>query len=159
MATHAVDRSGRSAPFGSDLAYERGSVAVPYGNCVEPSNVKAGGKSCPIRFQCAGCGFYRPAPSFLPAIEQHINELRADREIAEAMDTAEYVISNLTEQIGACREVTATMRDRLAQLPSDRRAEVDEACAVLRKVRAGSRPLLPLTVLTPTTQTGQENPT
>ncbi|PZG19933.1 tyrosine-type recombinase/integrase [Nonomuraea aridisoli] len=159
MAIHSVDRSGRSAPFGSDLAYERGSVAVPYGNCVEPSNVKAGGQSCPIRFQCAGCGFYRPDPSFLPAIEQHINELRADREIAEAMDAAEYVISNLTEQIGAYREVVATMRYRLAQLPSERRAEVDEACAVLRKVRAGSRPLLPLTVVTPTTQTGQEDPT
>ena len=40
-------------------AYQMRSVAVPFGNCIEPSNVKAGGKACPIRFQCAGCGFYR----------------------------------------------------------------------------------------------------
>ncbi|KPI22883.1 hypothetical protein OV320_1340 [Actinobacteria bacterium OV320] len=66
----------------SDIAYELRSVAVPYGGCTERSNVKAAGSSCPIRFQCAGCGFYRPDHSYLPAIEQHINELRADREAA-----------------------------------------------------------------------------
>ena len=43
---------------------------------VSSPNVKAGGKACPIRFQCAGCGFYRPDPSFIPAIEEHINSLR-----------------------------------------------------------------------------------
>ena len=64
------------------------SVAVPFGNCIEPSNVKAGGKACPIRFQCAGCGFYRPDPSYIPAIEEHINSLTADREIASAMNAA-----------------------------------------------------------------------
>jgi hypothetical protein len=43
MRLHAVDRSGRPAPMISDLAYEARSVAVPFGNCIEPSNVKAGG--------------------------------------------------------------------------------------------------------------------
>ena len=60
------------APFTSPAAYERASISVPFGNCTEPSNVTAGGGSCPIRFQCAGCGFYRPDPSYLPALEQHI---------------------------------------------------------------------------------------
>jgi integrase len=56
MRLQVVDRSGHPAPMASDVAYEARSVAVPFGNCIEPSNVKAGGKACPIRFQCAGCG-------------------------------------------------------------------------------------------------------
>ncbi|MFE3113577.1 hypothetical protein ACFXKJ_36190 [Kitasatospora indigofera] len=74
LSAHIVDQTGRSTPC-SSTTYELRSVAVPYGGCTEPSNVKAGGSSCPIRFQCAGCGFYRPDPSYLPAIEQHINHL------------------------------------------------------------------------------------
>jgi hypothetical protein len=68
----ATDAAGNPAPFTSPAAYQRASVAVPSGNCTEPSNVKAGGGACPIRFQCADCGFYRPDPSYLPALEQHI---------------------------------------------------------------------------------------
>ena len=78
----AIDAAGNPAPFTSPTAYQRASVSVPFGNCTEPSNVKAGGSACPIRFQCAGCGFYRPDPSYLPALEQHIAALRADRETA-----------------------------------------------------------------------------
>lgn len=42
-------------------------MAVPYGGRTEPGNVKAGDAACPIRFQCAGCGFYRATPSCLSA--------------------------------------------------------------------------------------------
>ncbi|SCE55761.1 hypothetical protein GA0115245_15234 [Streptomyces sp. di188] len=63
MRLHVVDRSGHPTPMASTTAYQARSVAVPYGNCTEPTNIKAGGKSCPLRFQCAGCGFYRPDPS------------------------------------------------------------------------------------------------
>ncbi|WP_257579027.1 tyrosine-type recombinase/integrase [Streptomyces sp. JJ38] len=48
---------------------DRDVVQLPYGNCTEPTTIKAGGKSCPLRFQCVGCGFYRPDPSYLPAVE------------------------------------------------------------------------------------------
>ena len=92
----ATDAAGNPAPFTSPTAYQRASVSVPFGNCTEPSNVKAGGGACPIRFQCAGCGFYRPDPSYLPALEQHIAALRADRETAAAIGAADYVIANLT---------------------------------------------------------------
>jgi hypothetical protein len=64
-----VDAEGHPSLFADPLAYERASVSVPFGNCTEPSKVKAGGGACPIRFQCAGCGFYRPDPSYLPALE------------------------------------------------------------------------------------------
>ncbi|WP_329255016.1 site-specific integrase [Streptomyces sp. NBC_01478] len=150
MRLHTVDRSGRPAPFPSTTAYEARSVAVPFGNCTEPSNVKAGGKSCPLRFQCAGCGFYRPDPSFLPAIEEHVNSLRADRETASAMDADGFVIRNLSDQITAFTDVSHRMRKQLSDMPEEERQEIEEASAVLRKVRATrDHKLLPLTVIPP----------
>ncbi|MBZ6107424.1 site-specific integrase [Streptomyces olivaceus] len=149
LSAHVVDNHGRPSPC-SESAYELRSVAVPYGGCTEPSNVKAGGSSCPIRFQCAGCGYYRPDPSYLTAIEQHINELRADRETAQAMEAAEFVITALTAQISAFEQVTDRMRRQLASLPAAEREEIEEASAILRKARAGTHALLPLTVITRT---------
>jgi integrase len=146
LSARVVDRGGNPTPFRSGLAYQRSSVAVPFGGCTEPSNVKAGGHACRIRFQCSGCGFYRPDPSYLPAIEQQINDLRADRETAEAMGAAEFVIRNLTEQIDSYRDVVTKMGRRLAELPADERAEIEEASAIMRKARAGSSHLkLPIT--------------
>jgi integrase len=132
----AVDSKGNPAPFTSPTAYQRASVSVPFGNCTEPSNIKAGGGACPIRFQCAGCGFYRPDPSYLPALEDHIANLRADRETAEAICAAEYVIDNLTAEIAAFTQVAEQMRRRLAELPSAEREEVERANKLLRRARA-----------------------
>jgi hypothetical protein len=148
MRLHVIDRTGSPAPISSNIGYEARSVAVPFGNCIEPSNVKAGGNACPIRFQCPGCGFYRPDPSYPPAIEEHINSLRADRETAQAMDVDDFVIRNLTEQIATFQQVIATMQSQLASLPADERTEIEEASAVLRKARAThGRTTLPLTVI------------
>jgi integrase len=142
----AANAAGDPAPFTSPTAYQRASVSVPYGNCTEPSNVTAGGGACPIRFQCAGCGFYRPDPSYLPALEQHIADLRQDRETARAMGAAEYVIVNLTGEIDAYAAVCDRMRSRLAELPEDHRAEVEDASKLLRKARAGRQ--LPVVAVT-----------
>ncbi|SDL13217.1 Phage integrase family protein [Lentzea albidocapillata subsp. violacea] len=148
MRRLVVDRNGNPAPVTSATAYEARSVAVPFGNCIEPSNVKAGGQACPIRFQCSGCGFYRPDPSYLPAIEEHTNALRADRETALAMDAADFVIRNLGEQITSFEQVRDTMREGLAAMDPQDRQEIEEASAVLRKTRAGQgRTTLPLTVI------------
>ena len=138
----AVDAAGNPAPFTSPTAYQRASVAVPFGNCTEPSNVKAGGGACPIRFQCAGCGFYRPDPSYLPALEQHIAALRADRETAQAMGAAGYVTDNLTAEIQAFTHVAEQMRRRLAELSAPEREEVEHASKLLRRARAATQ--LPL---------------
>ncbi len=132
----AVDAAGNPAPFTSPTAYQRASVSVPFGNCTEPSNVKAGGGACPIRFQCAGCGFYRPDPSYLPTLEQHIAGLRADRETAYAIGAAGYVIDNLTAEIDAFTRVAEQMRHRLAELTPDEREEVEHASKLLRRARA-----------------------
>ncbi len=142
----ATDAAGRPAPFASPTAYERASVAVPFGNCTEPSNVKAGGGACPIRFQCAGCGFYRPDPSYLPALEQHIASLRADFETAQAMDAADYVLASLTAEIDAFTAVADTMRRKLSELDPAQRAEVEDASRILRRARAART--LPLADIT-----------
>ena len=42
----AIDKDG-APPLTGSTAYQMRSVAVPFGNCIEPSNVKAGGKACP----------------------------------------------------------------------------------------------------------------
>ena len=140
----AVDAAGNPAPFTSPTAYQRASVSVPFGNCTEPSNVTAGGGACPIRFQCAGCGFYRPDPSYLPALEEHIAGLRADRETARALDAAAYVIDNLTAEITAFTRVAEQMRHRLAELTPDERDEIEQASKLLRRARAaGQLPLIP----------------
>ena len=144
----ATDAAGHPAPFTSPTAYQRASVSVPFGNCTEPSNVKAGGGSCPIRFQCAGCGFYRPDPSYLPALEQHIAALRADRETARAIDVADYVHANLTAELDAFTHVAEQMRRRLADLGAEERAEVEHASRLLRRARAARQ--LPVIAATPT---------
>lgn len=135
----AMDADGKPAPFADPVAYDRASVSVPFGNCTEPSNVKAGGGHCPIRFQCAGCGFYRPDPSYLPAIEEHIASMRADRETAQAMGAADYVIANMTSEIDAFGRVADDMRRRLDDLDPDQRDEVDAASRILRRARAARR--------------------
>ena len=142
----ATDTRGNPAPFTSATAYERASVSVPFGNCTEPSNVKAGGGACPIRFQCAGCGFYRPDPSYLPALEQHVAGLRADRETARALGAAEYVIANLTAEINAFVRVADQMHRKLTDLDPAERAEVEQASQFLRRARAGRQ--LPIIAVT-----------
>jgi integrase len=140
----ATDAAGNPAPFTSPAAYERASVSVPFGNCTEPSNVTAGGGSCPIRFQCAGCGFYRPDPSYLPALEQHVAGLRADRETAIAIGAAAYVTTNLTAEIDAFTSVADQMRQRLDALPPDQREEIEHASKLLRRARAARQlPIIP----------------
>src|SRR4029077_6521528 len=121
MRSLVVNPTGTSAPAASATAYEIRSVAVPYGNCIEPSNVKAGGQACPIRFQCAGCGFYRPDPSYLPAIDEHILSLKATREKALAMAADDFVARNLNDQINAFDRVRTKMREQLQDMNREER--------------------------------------
>lgn len=113
-----IDRTGNSAPAPSQTAYELRSVAAPFGNCIEPSNVRAGGGACPIRFQCSGCGFYRADPSYIPAIEDHVQALQADPETATAMEVDDFVLRNLTDQITSYQHVLDSMRTKLASFDS-----------------------------------------
>jgi hypothetical protein len=148
VAPMRVDRNGNRAGATSVLAYESQSVAVPYGNCKEPSNVAAGGKACPLRFQCSGCSHYRPDPSFLPAIEEHVHELLQNRETALATGAADWVVDGLEQEIAAYRDIAAKMRTDLADLSESDRAAIEEASTILRRARAaeGQRPTGPVFV-------------
>ncbi|MCW8101734.1 tyrosine-type recombinase/integrase [Streptomyces tauricus] len=138
VARLSIDRHGNSHAYSDALAYEGQTVAVPYGGCSEPSNVKAGGQHCRIRFQCAGCDFYRPDPSYLPALEQQVAELRADKEAALAMGAADWVIRNFDDQIGGYSKSLDQMRHTLEALPEHERTAVEEAARELRKARSAA---------------------
>jgi integrase len=156
LRVHTVDRRGDPAPMASAAAYEVRSVAVPWGNCVEPSNVKAGGKACPIRFQCPGCSSYRPDPSHLPSIEDQVRSLKANLESARAMDAADYTIRGLEGEIADYQTVIKNMRAKLESMSDDERHEVEEASKVLRRLRAGAAVTGPVALPMPVVRRGDE---
>ncbi|HEY5882908.1 MAG TPA: hypothetical protein VIU11_28645 [Nakamurella sp.] len=60
----------------------------------------------------------------------------------------DFVLRNLTDQITSYQHVLDSMRTRLATFSADERDEVEQAAAVLRKVRAGAgRVHLPITAI------------
>lgn len=147
IAPWTFTRHGDFAPTASGLAYEIASVAVPFGGCTDPSNVKAGGSACPIRFQCAGCDMYRPDPSYLPAIESHLKTLRANYQLVKIAGTAApWVLHNMSDEIASFQAVVDKMTQQLAMLPDEERHDIDEASVAMRKARE-HRPLLPLRVM------------
>lgn len=136
VSRHSFDRTGRARPGCSGLAYEARSVAVPFGLCEEPSNVRAGGKACVLRYQCAACKFFTPDPSHLPAMDEQIAAMRTDRETAIAWEVDEFVIRNFDDNIKAMEKIADIARAKLEDLPADERAALVEATEVLRIVRA-----------------------
>jgi Phage integrase family len=74
LARHTVDNRGSARPIDAEpspvarLGEQLSWVAVPMGKCSEPTNVRAGGQGCPIRYQCAGCPHFESDPSYLPEL-------------------------------------------------------------------------------------------
>lgn len=117
-----------------------GTVAVPFGSCREPSNVAAEGHSCPIRYQCTGCGFFKSDPSYLPELRRQLAELKAQRERVAAFDMADEwakrrAMPSQTE-IKALAKLIASLETELAERSDEERAAIEEASAQLRKARA-----------------------
>lgn len=117
-----------------------GEVAVPFGVCAEPSNVKAGGGACPFRFRCAGCDHFRTDVSYLPDLHAYLDDLLRTRERllatteldewarAEAMPSSEEIrrIRRLIDQIGS----------GLDELESEQRQHLQQAITVVRGHRS-----------------------
>lgn len=58
-----------------------GQVTVPFGNCAEPSNVKARrGTLAHSAFRCLGCDHFRTDPSHLPDLRAYLDTLLRNRE-------------------------------------------------------------------------------
>ena len=118
-----------------------GQVAVPFGICTEPTNVKAHGQACPFRQQCLGCTYFRSDPSFLPELRAYLARLLADRErlraaLPELEDWARKAAIPSAEEVASLRRVIARCESLIAELPSGEREGVEEAVVVLRRARA-----------------------
>ena len=132
-----VDRDGmRERKSSVDPIVTTGirAVAVPYGLCREPSNVKAGGHDCPIRYQCAGCGHFETNPSYLPELRERLDQLLRSREAGLAMGAAEWALPH-QQEIDRYRDMIADMEQQLSQLGNDERRTIAEASALLRRTR------------------------
>ena len=118
-----------------------GQVAVPFGICREPTNVKAHGQACPFRHQCFGCTHFRTDPSFLPELRAHLSRLLADSErlraaAPELEEWARNAAIPAGEEVAAVRAIIDRCQDLLANIGDDERSAVEEAVAVLRRSRA-----------------------
>jgi hypothetical protein len=146
VSAHQVDGQGRRV-FGQIsglLAHEHarmrvGQVAVPFGICTEPSNVKAGGQACPYKFTCLGCGHFRSDPSYLPELKSYLQQLLADRErLHAATDITDWARTRLTpndEEIATLRALIRRIEVDLDELSEADRSQIAEAIRVIRTTR------------------------
>jgi hypothetical protein len=148
LAALQVDRDGRrTRPLVERLLEAEatrdaiGQVAVPFGICTEPTNVKAHGQVCSFRHQCFGCTYFRSDPSFLPELRAYLTRLLADKErlraaLPELEDWARNAAIPSAEEIASLRRIIDRCEDIVAGLGDDERAALEEAVVTLRRVRA-----------------------
>jgi hypothetical protein len=116
-----------------------GQVAVPFGVCTEPSNVKAGGTACPYRYVCVGCGHFRSDPSYLPELKSYLQQLLADRErilaSADLDDWARTAAAPSEQEITRVRELIRRIEADLDSLSDTDRRQITDAVTVIRTTR------------------------
>ena len=141
LARHTIDNRGTARPVNGpasragQLREELSWVAVPMGKCAEPTNVRAGGGACPIRYQCAACPHFESDPSFLPELRGYADDLRREREAMLAAGAANWVVANVTRQLDVITSHIHTHQGALDRLPGEQRAKIEEASATVRHVR------------------------
>jgi len=117
-----------------------GEVAVPFGVCAEPSNVKAGGQACPFRFRCAGCDHFRTDASYLPDLQAYLDDLLRSKErllaATELDDWARADALPSEEEITRIRQLITRIKAGLGELTPAERDQIDQAAAVVRRHRA-----------------------
>jgi integrase len=118
-----------------------GVVAVPYGTCTEPTNVKAGGGACPVRYRCVGCDHFRTNVAFLPDLQAYLEDLLRTRErLAATVDGVdEWARADATpteEEITRVRRLIRRIKGDIAELDDAERAQIDDAVAIVRRHRA-----------------------
>jgi integrase len=120
--------------------YAVGSVAVPFGVCAEPSNVKAGGGACPFRFRCVGCDHFSTDVSYLPDLAAYLDDLLRNRErVTAATDIDEWARAEATpsdDEITRIRRLIGRVRAGLDDLTPEERTQVEQAVATVRAHRS-----------------------
>ena len=129
---------------------EIGSLAVPYGACMEPANVASMGGACQFMLKCLGCKHFRTDLSHLPALEAYERHLVAAREqltapaSAEALERWARTAATPSEQeIERVRYLIRRIRETIGELPSDERAELGALLAAERTSRSAILQRLP----------------
>jgi integrase len=141
LARHTIDNRGAPRPGShgrsraAELREELSWVAVPMGKCSEPTNVRAGGQACPIRYQCAGCPHFESDPSYLPDLRSYADELRRERELLNALNAADWVINNVTGQLEVIVDHVRRHEELLTNLNLDQRDAIEDASRTVRKAR------------------------
>ena len=146
VARHQFNAAGRRVfrDIAGLLADEQaririGQVAVPFGMCTEPSNVKAGGGACPYKYVCTGCGHFRSDPSYLPELKSYLQQLLADSErLHAAADLQPWARAHAAppdEQISQVRELIRRIEADLETLTDQDRARIENAVATIRATR------------------------
>jgi integrase len=146
LAAFQLDRGGNrvwaEARVLLDSEHQRiavGQVAVPFGTCSEPSNVKAGGGSCPFRFRCLGCGHFRTDPSYLPELRGYLDSLLQARErIRSALDLDDWARTEAMpsdEEITRLRQLIRRAEHDLSQLSKADRRQIAQAVDTVRAAR------------------------
>lgn len=112
-----------------DVRIAIGSTAIPYGSCVEPSNVAALGSACPYRMRCIGCKHFRTDLTHLAALEKYLTDLLAAREriLAASDELADWAKRDAMpsdEHIARVRYLIRRMRLRIDSLPAEEAKEV-----------------------------------
>ena len=118
-----------------------GEVAVPYGTCTEPTNVKAGGGACPVRYRCVGCDHFRTNIAFLPDLQAYLDDLLRTRERLAATidgvdDWARADATPTEEEITRIRRLIHRIKADIADLDDTEQARIDDAVAIVRRHRA-----------------------
>lgn len=110
-------------------------MAVPMGKCSEPTNVRAGGQACPIRYKCAGCPHFESDPSYLPELRSYADDLRRERETLLALGAAEWVIDNVARQLDVIVEHVRRHEQLMGAMDDSQRAAIEDASRTVRKAR------------------------
>jgi len=130
------------------LRRQVGQIAVPLGQCTEPSNVKARGQGCAYRYRCVGCEHFRTDPSNQAELREYMHQLLAGRErlaaaVPQLADWARRDATPSDDEIQAVRSLVRRNEQIIEQLdPADRTA-VLEAIATTRRLRAQLRVRIP----------------
>lgn len=141
LARHTIDNRGVARPVHGEssqvarLNEQLSWVAVPMGKCSEPTNVRAGGQACPIRYQCAGCSHFESDPSYLPELRAYADDLRREREAMLAAGVADWARDGVTRQLDVIVGHIRSHEELLASLPTDQATLIQDASATVRKAR------------------------
>lgn len=116
-----------------------GEIAVPYGVCTEPSNIKAAGAACPYKFTCIACSHFRSDPSYLPELRAYHDRLLETRLRVRAArdldDWAKDKVDPADEEIEAVARLVDKLEADATSLTEDDRALLERAVQLVRAAR------------------------